>query len=61
MGLNKIQFPRCSKYRPSPAKRAPQFMISARRQAEEYAKALPPAHGWPPFVLVCDGGHCIEV
>jgi len=38
-----------------------QLMISARRQAEEYAKALPPAHGWPPFVLVCDVGHCIEV
>jgi hypothetical protein len=36
-------------------------MISARRQAEEYARALPPSHGWPPFVLVCDVGHCIEV
>jgi hypothetical protein len=22
---------------------------------------LPGAHGWPPFVLVCDVGHCIEV
>ena len=20
-----------------------------------------PSHGWPPFVLVCDVGHCIEV
>ena len=38
-----------------------QLMISARRQAEEYARALPPSHGWPPFVLVCDVGHCIEV
>ena len=36
-------------------------MISARRQAEDYAKALPESHGWPPFVLVCDVGHCIEV
>ncbi len=38
-----------------------QLMISARRQGEDYAKSLPPAHGWPPFVLVCDVGHCIEV
>ncbi|MGB7914271.1 MAG: type IIL restriction-modification enzyme MmeI, partial [Rhodomicrobium sp.] len=38
-----------------------QLMISARRQAEDYARALPQSHGWPPFVLVCDVGHCIEV
>ena len=38
-----------------------QLMISARRQAQDYARALPPSHGWPPFVLVCDVGHCIEV
>ena len=37
------------------------LMLNAKRQAEEYAKALPVAHGWPPFVLVCDVGHCIEV
>jgi hypothetical protein len=37
------------------------LMMNARRQAEEYAKALPTSHGWPPFVLVCDVGHCIEV
>ena len=36
-------------------------MLNARRQAEDYASALPPAHGWPPFMLVCDVGHCIEV
>ena len=36
-------------------------MLNARRQAEEYAKALPASHGWPPFILVCDVGHCIEV
>jgi hypothetical protein len=34
--------------------------VNARRQAEQYAKALPPSHGWPPFILVCDVGHCIE-
>ncbi len=38
-----------------------QLMISARRQAQDYARALPVSHGWPPFVLVCDVGHCIEV
>ena len=37
------------------------LMLNAKRQAEDYAKALPVAHGWPPFVLVCDVGHCIEV
>lgn len=36
-------------------------MDNARRQAEDYAKALPVADGWPPFVLVMDVGHCIEV
>jgi len=37
------------------------LMLNARRQAESYAKALPPSHGWPPFILVCDVGRCIEV
>jgi len=37
------------------------LMMNARRQAEDYAKALEPSHGWPPFLLVCDVGHCIEV
>jgi hypothetical protein len=35
------------------------LMLNAKRQAEEYARA-PPSHGWPPFILVCDVGHCIE-
>jgi hypothetical protein len=37
------------------------LMLNARRQAEEYAKALESSEGWPPFLLVCDVGHCIEV
>jgi hypothetical protein len=37
------------------------LMLNAKRQAEEYARALPSSHGWPPFILVCDVGHCIEV
>jgi hypothetical protein len=37
------------------------LMINAKRQAEEYARALPASHGWPPFILICDVGHCMEV
>ena len=36
-------------------------MIKAKGQAERYAKALPVDHGWPPFLLVTDVGHCIDV
>lgn len=36
------------------------LMLNARRQAEDYARALPADHGWPPFILVCDVGHVIE-
>jgi len=38
-----------------------QLMMSALRQAQDYARALPSHHNWPPFILVCDVGHCIEV
>ena len=37
------------------------LMLSARRQAEDYAKALPASEGWPPFLVVCDVGHCFEI
>ncbi|WP_298195948.1 DNA methyltransferase [Novosphingobium sp.] len=37
------------------------LMRNAREQAEQYARALPTEHGWPPFILVCDVGHAIEV
>ncbi|GHH13252.1 hypothetical protein GCM10008023_13290 [Sphingomonas glacialis] len=36
-------------------------MVEARGQAERYAKALPIDHGWPPFLLVTDVGHCVDV
>ncbi|WP_353199962.1 DNA methyltransferase [Sandarakinorhabdus sp.] len=36
-------------------------MVQAKGQAERYARALPSDHGWPPFLLVVDVGHCIEV
>ncbi len=37
------------------------LMMNARRQAENYVRLLPPGHEPPPFVLVCDVGHAIEV
>lgn len=36
-------------------------MAAAKQQAEAYAKALPREHGWPPFIIVVDVGHVIEV
>lgn len=36
-------------------------MQRARAQAERYAKALPVPHGWPPFLVVVDVGHSIEL
>lgn len=37
------------------------LMMNAREQAQGYARALPIEHGWPPFLLVCDVGHVMEV
>ena len=36
-------------------------LLRARAQAESYARALPTAEGRPPFLLVVDVGHVIEV
>ena len=36
-------------------------LLRARSQAENYARALPPAEGRPPFVVVVDVGHVIEL
>ncbi|MCG6121199.1 MAG: hypothetical protein MEP57_00620 [Microvirga sp.] len=38
-----------------------QVLIEARRQAENYARALPVDHGYPPFLIVVDVGQVIEV
>lgn len=38
-----------------------QVMLEARRQAENYARALPVDHGYPPFLIVVDVGHVIEL
>ncbi len=37
------------------------LMMNARAQAENYVRLLPAAHEPPPFVLICDVGHCVEV
>jgi hypothetical protein len=36
-------------------------MAAARKQAEDYARALPSDHNYPPFILIADIGHVIEV
>ncbi|MDF1552870.1 MAG: hypothetical protein P1P84_07400 [Deferrisomatales bacterium] len=36
-------------------------MVRARGQAEQYARALPAAEGRPPFLIVVDVGHTIEL
>lgn len=37
------------------------FMQRARQQAESYVRLLPDGEGRPPFILVVDVGHAIEV
>ena len=37
------------------------LMMNARRQAEDYVRLLPANHEPPPFIIVCDVGHCFEV
>ncbi len=36
-------------------------MLKAKGQAEQYARALPTEEGWPPFIVVVDVGHAIEL
>jgi hypothetical protein len=54
-----------TQHKPGQAKRGTrgwdQVMLAARKQAEDYARALPVEHGYPPFLLVVDVGHVIEV
>ncbi|GBD49472.1 Type II restriction enzyme methylase subunits-like protein [Methylopila sp. Yamaguchi] len=37
------------------------LMMNARNQAEHYVRLLPEGHEPPPFVVVCDVGHCLEL
>jgi SAM-dependent methyltransferase len=34
---------------------------AAKEQAHRYAKALPAAEGWPPFLVVVDVGFCLDL
>jgi hypothetical protein len=48
--------------RPKPAPRKyDRLMEDALAQAKGYALALPPEHGWPPFLIVCDVGRAFEL
>ncbi len=37
------------------------LMREAFDQAKRYAAAVPPSHGWPPFIIVCDVGRAFEI
>lgn len=37
------------------------LMHNARKQAEDYVRLLPAHHAAPPFIIVCDVGHCFEI
>ena len=37
------------------------YMLAAKGQAEGYARDLPAAEGWPPFLIVCDVGFCFDL
>lgn len=54
-----------SQLKPGQAKRGTggwdRVMRAAKKQAEDYARALPVEHGYPPFLLIVDVGHVIEV
>ena len=36
-------------------------MKNARQQAESYVFLLDADHPAPPFIIVCDVGHCLEL
>lgn len=37
------------------------LMRSARQQAEGYVRNLPDGHTLPPFIIICDVGHVLEI
>ena len=37
------------------------MMTNARHQAQGYARKLPDDHPYPPFILTCDVGRCLEI
>ena len=37
------------------------LMRSARQQAEGYVRNLPYGHNLPPFIIICDVGHVLEI
>ncbi len=51
----------CKRVRASAAKGFDDALLRARSQAEGYARALPADEGRPPFLIVVDVGHVIEL
>jgi len=47
--------------RRSADRRWDELMMRARHQAEGYVHCLDEGHAPPPFVIVCDVGHCFEI
>ncbi|MGU3536684.1 class I SAM-dependent DNA methyltransferase [Methylobacterium sp. A54F] len=47
--------------RPGAARGWDAMMQNARKQAEGYVFLLDPDHPAPPFLIICDVGHCLEV
>ncbi len=47
--------------RPHPRPGWDRVLAEARRQAENYARALPVDHGYPPFLITVDVGQAIEI
>ncbi|MEL6644251.1 MAG: DNA methyltransferase [Pseudomonadota bacterium] len=46
---------------PRGSRRWDKVMDAARRQAENYARALPVEHGYPPFLMVLDIGNELQI
>ncbi|MDB5643565.1 MAG: hypothetical protein JWN07_2882, partial [Hyphomicrobiales bacterium] len=61
LGLDTAQMPAPTAQKDRFSRRWDVLMVNARSQAKKYAEALPAADGWPPFIIVCDIGYCIEL
>ena len=59
--LSLINLPHSEKDKPKKRDGWDNIMMAAKEQAVGYARALPVDHGYPPFLLIVDVGHVIEV
>lgn len=61
LALPGIKTPERQGHGPRGSRRWDEVMFRARNQADGYARAISREDGWPPFLLVVDVGHVIEV